>query len=125
MNESPSSLMYIAAWILIIVVALGSASNGITAQSRALEVVNHEVKKDHRLYIDFGSVEEETYTGAEVLQTIKNMKAIDADVQVGSSFFTKDYDVETIDVSMIDLQKSYKVKFIRNAAGSVTTIKFT
>ncbi|MEN1990245.1 hypothetical protein [Paenibacillus hubeiensis] len=125
MNESTSDYFYYAAWIMLFLIALGTASTDISIQQRAQQSMQEAAAVDHRLFTTFGSVEEETYSGAEVLQSIQRIQDIGANIQVEGVTFPKYLDIDDADVSMINLRKSYKVQYVRDAKGTVTTIIFT
>ncbi|MFB8378165.1 hypothetical protein [Paenibacillus taichungensis] len=125
MNESASDYLYYAAWIMLFLIALGTASTDISIQQRAQQSMQETATIDHRLFTTFGSVEEETYSGAEVLQSIQRIEDIGANIQVEGVNFPQNLDIDMTDVSMINLHKSYKVQYVRDTSGAVTTIIFT
>lgn len=125
MNESASDYLYYAAWIMLFLIALGTASTDISIQQRAQKTMQETATIDHRLFTTFGSVEEETYSGAEVLQSIQRIKDIGAKIRVEGVNFPQNLDIDMTDVSMINLHKSYKVQYVRDTSGAVTTIIFT
>ncbi len=125
MNESVSDYLYYAAWIMLFLIALGTASTDLSIQQRAQQSMQEAATVDHRLFTTFGSVEEETYSGAEVLQSIQRIQDIRANIQVEGVTFQQTLDIDSADVSMINLRKTYKVQYVRDASGTVTTIIFT
>lgn len=110
---------------MIFIIALGTASTDINIQQRGQRSMQEAVTVDHRLYTTYGSVEEESYSGAEVLQSIQRIKEIKANIQVEGVIFQQTLNIDNVDVSMINLRKSYKVKYVRDTSGIVTTIIFT
>lgn len=125
MNESVSDYLYYAAWIMLFLIALGTASTDLSIQQRAQQSMQEAATVDHRLFTTFGSVEEETYSGAEVLQSIQRIQDIRANIQAEGVTFQQTLDIDSTDVSMINLRKTYKVQYVRDASGTVTTIIFT
>ncbi|MFS0874018.1 hypothetical protein [Paenibacillus xylanilyticus] len=125
MNESVSDYLYYAAWIMLFLIALGTASTDLSIQQRAQQSMQETATVDHRLFTTFGSVEEETYSGAEVLQSIQRIQDIRANIQVEGVTFQQTLDIDSADVSMINLRKTYKVQYVRDASGTVKTIIFT
>ena len=125
MNESVSDYFYYAAWIMLFLIALGTASTDLSIQQRAQQSMQEAATVDHRLFTTFGSVEEETYSGAEVLQSIQRIQDIRANIQVEGVTFQQTLDIDSADVSMINLSKTYNVQYVRDASGTVTTIIFT
>ncbi|PYY31009.1 hypothetical protein [Paenibacillus illinoisensis] len=125
MNESVSDYLYYAAWIMLFLIALGTASTDISIQQQAQHSMQEAATVDHRLFTTFGSVEEETYSGAEVLQSIQSIQNIRANIQAEGVTFQQTLDIDSTDVSMINLRKTYKVQYVRDASGTVTTIIFT
>jgi len=125
LNESVSDYLYYAAWIMLFLIALGTASTDLSIQQRAQQSMQEAATVDHRLFTTFGSVEEETYSGAEVLQSIQRIQDIRANIQVEGVTFQQTLDIDSADVSMINLRKTYKVQYVRDASGTVTTIIFT
>ncbi|MDK8193266.1 hypothetical protein QP794_24565 [Paenibacillus sp. UMB7766-LJ446] len=125
MNESVSDYFYYAAWIMLFLIALGTASTDLSIQQRAQQSMQEAATVDHRLFTTFGSVEEETYSGAEVLQSIQRIQDIRANIQVEGVTFQQTLDIDSADVSMINLRKTYNVQYVRDASGTVTTIIFT
>lgn len=110
---------------MIIIFALAIASDGIIIQDRLQQTVQQTTEFDQRLFSSYGSVDEETYSGAEVLQSIQRIAEINADIQVSGQMFVKTLDIDSVDVSVVNLHKTYKVQYIRNSTGDVTTIVFT
>lgn len=125
MNESVSDYFYYAAWIMLFLIALGTASTDLSIQQRTQQSMQEAATVDHRLFTTFGSVEEETYSGAEVLQSIQRIQDIRANIQVEGVTFQQTLDIDSADVSMINLRKTYNVQYVRDAIGTVTTIIFT
>ncbi|MEK4439035.1 hypothetical protein [Paenibacillus sp. FSL K6-2862] len=124
MNESVSDYLYYAAWIMLFLISLGTASTDISIQQQAQQSMQEAATIDHRLFTTFGSVEEETYSGAEVLQSIQRIQDIRANIQVEGVTFQQTLDIDSADISMINLRKTYKVQYVRDAKGTVTTIIF-
>lgn len=125
MNESTNDYIYIVAWIMIFLLALGTAYRDINTQLEYQRSIHEASTIDHRLFTEFGSIEEETYSGAEVLQSIQRIHTIGASIQVEGKTFSQSLDIDNTDVSMIKLQKTYKVKYVRDTQGVVTNIVFT
>ncbi|KGP78662.1 hypothetical protein [Paenibacillus sp. MAEPY2] len=125
MNQNTHDFIYYAAWIMIFAIALGSAALGLEQQQRYQGSIQEVSTMDYRLFTTTGSIEEETYTGAEVLQSVQRIQSIKADIQVEGITFTPSIDIDNTDVSMVNLNKSYKAKYVRNSEGVITIIIFT
>ncbi|CAJ0571290.1 unnamed protein product, partial [Mesorhabditis spiculigera] len=110
---------------MLFLIALGTASTDLSIQQRTQQSMQEAATVDHRLFTTFGSVEEETYSGAEVLQSIQRIQDIRANIQVEGVTFQQTLDIDSADVSMINLRKTYNVQYVRDAIGTVTTIIFT
>ncbi|WP_181151215.1 hypothetical protein [Paenibacillus sp. PCH8] len=110
---------------MIFIIALGSASFELDHQQRYQASIQEVSNMDYRLFTTSGSIEDETYSGAEVLQSIQRIQKIGANIQVEGITFTQSIDIDNTDVSMINLKKSYRTKYVRNTAGLITTIIFT
>ncbi|MEB9896268.1 hypothetical protein P4K96_22765 [Bacillus cereus] len=82
-------------------------------------------QEERRLFTTFNEKKRETYTGAEVVQSIYHIHHINADIQVRNQFFLKTLDIDETDISGINLQNVYEVTFIRDSAGTLKTIIFT
>ncbi|MNJ79394.1 hypothetical protein D3C77_773990 [compost metagenome] len=60
-----------------------------------------------------------------MLQSIYNINSLNADITVDYKFFYRYLDIETTDVSHIDLKRVYKVSYIRDQYGVLQTIVFS
>ncbi|GAB1159674.1 hypothetical protein YWY31_56990 [Paenibacillus illinoisensis] len=126
MSETMEKFILVAAEISILIVACMFALGGIQSQEAAVNVsYQSAVNEERRLFTSLDVNEQVTYTGAEVLQSIRQMKMLDANIRVVNTYFYSTEDIESIDVSGIDLNRTYVVSYIRDNQGKVQTIVFT
>lgn len=126
MSETVEKFILVAAEISIVLVACMFALGGIQSQDAAVQAANKSaVNEERRLFTSLEITEQVTYTGAEVLQSIRQMKALDANIRVVNQYFYRSDDIESIDVSGVDLNRTYTVSYIRDSQGKVQTIVFT
>ncbi|WP_137226146.1 hypothetical protein [Paenibacillus sp. CFBP13512] len=67
----------------------------------------------------------DTYTGAEVRQSIFQINEGQIDIVVDGTTFSKNLDPMAIDVSGISLTKKYTPTYVRDASGKLTLLKFS
>lgn len=126
MSETLEKFILVAAEISIVLVACMFALGGIQSQDAAVQAAHKSaVNEERRLFTSLEITERVTYTGAEVLQSIRQMKALDANIRVVNQYFYRSDDIESIDVSGVDLNRTYTVSYIRDSQGKVQTIVFT
>ncbi|MEK4363995.1 hypothetical protein MKX68_16300 [Paenibacillus sp. FSL M8-0212] len=126
MSETMEKFILVAAEISILIVACMFALGGIQSQDAAVNVTHKSaVNEERRLFTSLEITEQVTYTGAEVLQSIRQMKTLDANIRVVNKYFYSSDDIESIDVSGVDLNRTYVVSYIRDSQGKVQTIVFT
>jgi PBP1b-binding outer membrane lipoprotein LpoB len=126
MSETMEKFILVVAEISILIVACMFALGGIQSQDAAVNVTyKSAVNDERRLFTSLEITEQVNYTGAEVLQSIRQMKMLDANIRVVNKYFYRSDDIESIDVSGIDLNRTYVVSYIRDSQGKVQTIVFT
>jgi hypothetical protein len=112
--------------LFIFITACIFAINGINIQEAAVNVVHKSTMQDEkRLFTDLKDKGFETYTGAEVLQSIYHIRELNADIRVNGYLFSKNAEIEDINVSVISLNRTYQVQYIRGSDGEVQTIVFS
>ncbi|WP_055105806.1 hypothetical protein [Paenibacillus ihumii] len=126
MVDNLERTIFVAAEIFLFIVAFIFALNGIHAQEAAFEAARTSMEQEERrLYTSLQLNSNETYTGAEVIQSLYQISQLGVNIQVGSQYFSKYVDPETINISGIDPYKVYDVAYIRDSQGVLLTIIFT
>ncbi|ANS75347.1 hypothetical protein AWM70_12620 [Paenibacillus yonginensis] len=126
MNDTVEKSIIWVVEVFLFITACMFAISGINSQEAAVKVVKHSSEQDERrLYTDLKETGEETYTGAEVIESIYHIKQLDANIEIGRYYFFKSDDLDNIDVSGIDPQQNYKVNYIRDESGKLLTIVFS
>jgi hypothetical protein len=127
MSDNLERALFIVAELFLFIVACMFTIDGMQGQEKAIDTFRHAAEQEERrLFTSLEVNGRETYTGAEVLQSIYQIHVLGANIRVGNqTFFYKDLDLETLDVSGIDLRRTYDVTYIRDSNGTVQTIVFT
>ncbi|WP_212981451.1 hypothetical protein [Paenibacillus azoreducens] len=126
MNDTVERSIIIVVELFIFITACIFAINGINIQEAAVNVVHKSTMQDEkRLFTDLKDKGFETYTGAEVLQSIYHIRELNADIRVNGYLFSKNAEIEDINVSVISLNRTYQVQYIRGSDGEVHTIVFS
>jgi len=129
MSDNLERTLFIVAELFLFIVACMFTVDGMRGQEKAIDTFRHAAEQEERrLFTSLEVNGRETYTGAEVLQSIYQIHVLGADIQVVDSqtfFFPKNLDLETLDVSGIDLRRTYDVTYYRDSNGTVLTIVFT
>lgn len=126
MNENLENMWFLTAEIFIFVVASIFAVQSITSQEKTLEVYYKASQlEERRIYTSLEVNQEEYYTGAEVLQSIYQINSLNVDIKVDAQVFNRYLDIETTDVTGIDLKRLYKVSYLRDQKGVLQTIVFS
>ncbi|MBP1903401.1 hypothetical protein J2Z32_000013 [Paenibacillus turicensis] len=126
MNENLENMWFLTAEIFIFVVASIFALQSITSQEKTLEVYYKASQlEERRIYTSLEVNQEEYYTGAEVLQSIYQINSLNVDIKVDAQVFNRYLDIDTIDVTGIDLKRMYKVSYLRDQKGVLQTIVFS
>ncbi|MGG0821695.1 hypothetical protein ABE099_02370 [Paenibacillus turicensis] len=126
MNENLENMWFLTAEIFIFVVASIFAVQSITSQEKTLEVYYKASQlEERRIYTSLEVNQEEYYTGAEVLQSIYQINRLNVDIKVDAQVFNRYLDIETTDVTGIDLKRLYKVSYLRDQKGVLQTIVFS
>ncbi|MCQ4085596.1 hypothetical protein [Saccharibacillus sp. JS10] len=87
-------------------------------------VYNLNTDRDRQVKTVYTGILEETYTGANIVHTIRSMKESEVDVEVNGVLYAKTQDYEEFDPSVIDLKKTYHAIYQRDASGSLIKIVF-
>jgi len=66
-----------------------------------------------------------TCSGAEVLQSIYQIKEIDVNIQVDGVIFDKNIDPDEMDVSNIDVERTYTPTYVRDSQGNLILLKYS
>lgn len=118
----------ISVGFLLFISAIWTAGELFNENHKALDIVDQAIYGRDRDLLSAPKIEkngDNSVSGAIVLQTIRNISAQNADIQVNGVTFSKNLDIDETDVSMIDLSKSYRSQFIRDSKGIMTNIIFT
>lgn len=125
MTDNLEKALFVVAELFLFITACIFTINGINSQEAAIETFRRAAElEDRRLFTSLEVNGRETYTGAEVLQSIYQIHSINADIEVRGRPFPKTLDIETTIVSGIDLQRTYDVEYIRDGNGVLETIVF-
>lgn len=126
MNENLENMWFLTAEIFIFVVASIFAVQSLTSQEKTLQAY-YKVSQleERRLYTSLEVNQEEYYTGAEVLQSIYQINSLNVDIKVDAQVFNRYLDIDTTDVTGIDLKRLYKVSYLRDQNGVLQTIVFS
>jgi hypothetical protein len=126
MNENLENMWFLTAEIFVFVVASIFAVQSITSQEKTLAAYYKASQlEERRIYTNLEVNQEEYYTGAEVLQSIYQINSLNVDIKVDTLFFNRNLDIETTDVTGIDLKRLYKVSYLRDQQGVLQTIVFS
>lgn len=126
MTDNLEKALIVVAELFLFITACIFTINGINSQEAAIETFRRAAElEDRRLFTSLEVNGRETYTGAEVLQSIYQIQSINADIWVEGIPFPRDLNIETIVVTSIDLQRTYDVEYIRDKNGVLETIVFT
>ncbi|MDQ0087504.1 hypothetical protein J2T12_000898 [Paenibacillus anaericanus] len=126
MTDNLEKALIVVAELFLFITACIFTINGINSQEAAIETFRRAAElEDRRLFTSLEVNGRETYTGAEVLQSIYQIHSINADIWVEGIPFLRGLNIETTNVSVIDLQRTYDVEYIRDGNGVLKTIVFT
>lgn len=126
MSDTIEKALIMIAELFLFITACMFTIGGINSQDRAIETVyKASVNEERRLFTSLEVNGQDTYTGAEVLQSIRNMDYLNADIRVGNRYFSKSEDINDLVVSDIELNRTYEVSYIRDRKGMLQTIVFT
>lgn len=125
MNGTSEDSVSMLAAVMWFIASLSIVFMSYTLQENSIEAVivsaEHE---ERRLSPIIEMASEESYTGAQVIQTLYQINEIEADIQVNNTQFSKLIDIKSTDVSSIDPYKVYIVTFQRNTEGMLEKIIF-
>lgn len=124
MNDSIERSILLGAMLIVFILAATSAGRSLDLQNKTFQAFKQINEQDKRLFTTLEVGGEEAYSGAEVLQSIRQIKSINADIKVENTIFSKDLDIDVTDLSMIDLNRNYLVTFIRATNGDLSTVVF-
>lgn len=125
MNENTQYSISLTASLSLFVLALTLGLFSLNIEDKAMKAVSHWIgHEDHRVQAVTEPKDEETYTGAQVLQTLRQINQLNADVQIDSKIYSKTMDIENTDVSGIDTHKTYIVTYQRDRNGALTKLIF-
>ncbi|OAB38444.1 hypothetical protein PGLA_20345 [Paenibacillus glacialis] len=125
-SDTVEKAIIIVAELFLFITACMFTIGGINAQEAAITTIRQATEQEERhLYTSLQVNGKETYTGAEVLQSIQQIHNLNANIRVGNQFFSKSLELEVTDVSGVNLDKIYDVSYVRDGMGIVTTIVFT
>ncbi|MFB4321661.1 hypothetical protein RB298_04890 [Priestia sp. BR_2] len=123
-NNAESSISLMAA-VIWFVAALSIGLTSYVLQEKSIEAVAiANANEDRRVQTLYKIEANETYSGAQVIQTLYEINKIEADIEVNHLFFSKNINIESTDVSGIDPYKNYIVTFERNTEGKLQKIIF-
>ncbi|AWP25198.1 MULTISPECIES: hypothetical protein [Paenibacillus] len=124
MNDSIERSILLGAMLIVFILAATSAVHSLDLQNKTFQAFKQINEQDKRLFTTLDVGGKEAYSGAEVLQSIRQIKSINADIKVENTIFSKDLDIDVTDLSMIDLNRNYLVTFIRATNGDLSTVVF-
>ena len=125
MENNFERFIWVAVCITLFILSATAALISLNDQDRTLQIFKESnMQEDRRLFISIETNDELTYSGAEVMQSIRQIQNLDVNIEVENRIFTKDLDIETAPLSIIQMQKKYEVSYIRDVDGKVQTILF-
>ncbi|MEW4372909.1 hypothetical protein [Paenibacillus kandeliae] len=126
MEENTSKAITLAITILVMVGILSYLLISLQIQDRMVYTVSQWTENsDHRIAQTYELVKQETYTGAQVQQSLNNILQLDADIEVNGRLYPRNNKVESSDVQSIDIHKTYIVQYRWDSNGIITKIIFT
>lgn len=126
MEENTSKAITLAITILVMVGILSYLLISLQIQDRMVYTVSQWTENsDHRIAQTYELVKQETYTGAQVQQSLNNILQLDADIEVNGRLYPRNNKVESSDVQSIDIHKIYTVQYRWDSNGIITKIIFT
>lgn len=129
MSDNLERTLFIVAELFLFIVACTFTVGGMQGQEKAIDTFRHAAEQEERrLFTSLEVNGRETYTGAEVLQSIYQIHVLGANIRVVDSqtlFFPKDLDLDKLDISGINLHRTYDVTYFRDSNGTIETIEFT
>lgn len=125
MNGNSEDSVSMLATVMWFIASLSIVFMSFTLQENSIDaVILSAENEDRRLSPIIEMASEESYTGAQVIQTLYQINEIEADIQVNNTQFSKLIDIESTDVSSIDPYKVYTVTFQRDTEGMLEKIIF-
>ncbi|MFM9280874.1 hypothetical protein [Paenibacillus jiagnxiensis] len=120
-----TKMMIASIGILLFVSAAAVGVQLFRGNHDALNEVDAAISSRDRNMAVIPAVEgEESVSGATVVQTIFQIAAIGADIQVEGYLFSKDVNIDDTDVSMIPLKATYTTEYQRDSQGNLQRVIF-
>jgi hypothetical protein len=125
-SETAENILFFTIEIFLLITACIFTIGGIRTQEAAgLAVQQADIREERRLFSSLEVNGQETYSGAQVLQSIRQIGSLEVNIRVNGRVFYQDDEVSDLDLSGIDLHRTYTVSYIRDTNGNVQTIVFT
>lgn len=119
------SFMVLAAVFFLFIGACTYAANVVQAIDKGTQLAyNLNVENDRKVKAELNIPGEESYSGAQVAYMIRNMADDDADIEVNGVSYSRFSDHETMDPAVVDLNKTYRATYNRDASGYLIKIVF-
>lgn len=126
MEDNTSKAITLGITILVMVGILSYLLISLQIQDRMVYTVSQWTESsDHRVAQTYELVKQETYTGAQVQQSLNTILQLDADIEVNGRLYPRSNKVESSDVQSIDIHKVYTVQYQWDSNGIITKIIFT
>ncbi|CAM2783373.1 hypothetical protein PASE110613_00630 [Paenibacillus sediminis] len=125
MSETTQRMLLLSVALSLFITACVYTLHLGSQMDRALLVVrdnNYGQKRSVQSTIEM--TDPETYSGAQVLQSIAQIKENGVAIKVDGHIFPETTDINDVDVSLLDLTKNYIVSYIRNGSGKLIQIVF-
>ncbi|BFH13581.1 enoyl-CoA hydratase [Paenibacillus melissococcoides] len=123
--ENAARMISLSVAFILFVAALSFSRDAVTARNQLLNEADRILdERDPNLAPRLQIPPTYTVTGAAVLQSIYHIRAIDADIQVGTTEYGREVDREHIDASGIRLNGLYRMKQIWRPDGSLERVIF-
>lgn len=125
MDNPAQKMIELTAAIGLFIGALTIGAMLFIKVSQAVEITNKfNVGQDRNIHTTLAIPKKYEVTGAEVLQSIYHIGSIGADIQVDGQEFFRNLDINHMDVSKIDVHRSYVPTYIRDENGGLSKIIF-
>ncbi|HEY2494979.1 MAG TPA: hypothetical protein VGI33_18975 [Paenibacillus sp.] len=125
MSENAQNMIILSTSLVVFVGASWISLNMLRQMDRTLQGVtdgNHG--QSQSIQVTLRASSSEIYSGSQVLYSLSESKRIGTIIEVDGYIFA-DTEILDADYTRIDVQKMYKVSYIRDGSGNITKLIFT
>jgi hypothetical protein len=124
-GEHARSALWLGAGMLLFILCLSAGSSLFqTTNDINTKVYTLIHTTDHNQQATLTIESDYTCTGAEVIQTLYGIQELDAAVEVNGQRFDSSMDPDEMDVSNIDINRTYHPTYERDTQGRLILLKY-